>query len=228
MEFRLHLVIISNKPDSQSCAVAKSKTLWRATGQSNLADRMLHWPKCSVWVQIKKDFESFCCGQTFVCQVWLSSGPYTSILATAHDCETGSLQIFVPSESWSTMHYDTFSTNQVHWWCYPWSKSLMFPSINKVSLLPENITSTTTASGPPNCVQTQRLCGRSLEHPTCLLRMNWFGSIQAWYNLKLYWEKNSRGIFAKLCQFLKLGKLRLFTSIFLFTYSVFAKTVAEF
>ena len=28
------------KPVSQSCAVAKSEHFWRATGQSNLADRM--------------------------------------------------------------------------------------------------------------------------------------------------------------------------------------------
>ena len=50
---------------------------WRATGQSNLADRM---EDCStgqsavVWVR-KTNFGSFCCSQPFVRQVWLSSGP---------------------------------------------------------------------------------------------------------------------------------------------------------
>ena len=29
-----------NNPVSESCAVAKSESFWRATGQSNLADRM--------------------------------------------------------------------------------------------------------------------------------------------------------------------------------------------
>ena len=64
----------TNKVVSQSCDVGKSN--WRATGQSNLADRM---DECStshsavVWVW-KPNVESFRCGQSFGCQVWLSSG----------------------------------------------------------------------------------------------------------------------------------------------------------
>ena len=60
----------------QSCAVAKSDKFRQATGQLNLADRM---DNCSTgqsavaWVR-KPNFGSFCCGQPFVCQVWLSSG----------------------------------------------------------------------------------------------------------------------------------------------------------
>ena len=65
------------KPVSQSCTAAKSIKFWWASGHSNLADGMEH---CStgyqvvVWVQ-KPNVGSFCCGQPFVCQVWLSSGP---------------------------------------------------------------------------------------------------------------------------------------------------------
>ena len=62
---------------SQSCAVGKSGIFWRATGQSNSANRMKN---CSigqgavVWVR-KPNFGSFWCGQSFVYQVWLFSGP---------------------------------------------------------------------------------------------------------------------------------------------------------
>ena len=65
-----------NNQVSQSCTVGKSGIIWRATGQSNLANRMKN---CSIgqgavmWVW-KPNFGRFCCGQPFVCQVWLSSG----------------------------------------------------------------------------------------------------------------------------------------------------------
>ena len=36
--------------------------------------RLLYWPKCRC-VSMKTNFGSFCCGESFVCQVWLSSGP---------------------------------------------------------------------------------------------------------------------------------------------------------
>ena len=65
------------KPVSQSCAVAKSDKFWRATGQSNLADRMEDCPigqSAAMWVR-KQNFLRFCCGQPLVCQVWLSNGP---------------------------------------------------------------------------------------------------------------------------------------------------------
>ena len=83
-----------NKLVSQSCAVAKSEIFWRATGQSNLADRM---EDCSigqsavVWVR-KPNFGSFCCGQPFVCQVWLLSCPpecFTFSYCAWIDCTTG-------------------------------------------------------------------------------------------------------------------------------------------
>ena len=59
--------VIFDKPDSQSCAVAKNVKSWRPTEQSNLADRVEH---CSagqstvVWVQ-KANLRSFCCGRPF-------------------------------------------------------------------------------------------------------------------------------------------------------------------
>ena len=64
------------KPVSQSCAVAKSDKFWRATGQSNLADRI---EDCStgqsavVWVG-RRNFWSFCClPEVFIfsCCAWL-------------------------------------------------------------------------------------------------------------------------------------------------------------
>ena len=64
------------KPVWQSCAVAKSRNFWRAKTQSNLTDRMEDCSICQsavVWVR-KPNFGSLCCGQPFVCQVWLSSG----------------------------------------------------------------------------------------------------------------------------------------------------------
>ena len=67
---------------SRSCTVARGETFWRVTGRSNLADRM---EDCStgqsavVWVR-KPNFGSFCCGQP--CHNF-------SLVATAHDCETG-------------------------------------------------------------------------------------------------------------------------------------------
>ena len=62
------------KPVSQSCAVANSGKFWRASGQSNLANRM---EDCSIgqsaWPQLceyeNQTFGSFCCGQPFVYQV---------------------------------------------------------------------------------------------------------------------------------------------------------------
>ena len=62
---------------SQSCTVDKSRKFWQATGQSNLAywmeDCSIGW-SAVVWVR-KPNFGSFCCGQPFVDQVWLSGGP---------------------------------------------------------------------------------------------------------------------------------------------------------
>ena len=63
--------------NTTSVDVTQVHRFWRATGQSNLADRMEY---CStgqsavVWVR-KPNFGSFCCCQPFVCQVWLSSDP---------------------------------------------------------------------------------------------------------------------------------------------------------
>ena len=64
------------KPVSQSCAVAKSETFWRATGQSNLADKRLAATKASkVWFSYSHNC-TLASGAVFhsVCQVWLSSG----------------------------------------------------------------------------------------------------------------------------------------------------------
>ena len=97
-----------DKPVSQSCAayikssVAKSEKFWWATGQSNLADKK---EDCSIgqsaiaWVR-KPNFDSFSCGQPFICQVWMSScPPKFSLLSTAHDCETGFINSFLIAES---------------------------------------------------------------------------------------------------------------------------------
>ena len=62
----------ASKIVSQSCVIDKIEKFWRATGHSNLGERM---EACSagrstvVWVR-KPDI-----GQPFVCQVYLSSGP---------------------------------------------------------------------------------------------------------------------------------------------------------
>ena len=53
-------------PVSQSCAVAKTGKFWQATGQSDLANRMLHWPK---WNCVSTKTNS---GQPFVRQVCVS------------------------------------------------------------------------------------------------------------------------------------------------------------
>ena len=81
---------------SQSCAVGKSGIFWRATGQSNSANRMKN---CSigqgavVWVR-KPNFGSFWCVSRlfakFDCPVARQNFP---LLATAHDCETGFLRL---------------------------------------------------------------------------------------------------------------------------------------
>ena len=65
------------KPVSQSCTVGKSEKFWQATGQSNLVDSIKHCStgKSAVLWELKPKSSSFCCGQPFVCQVWLSSGP---------------------------------------------------------------------------------------------------------------------------------------------------------
>ena len=64
-------------PVSQSRAVAKNENFWRTTGQSSLADRREDCcigQKVVVWAQ-NPNFGRSRCGQQFVCQVWLSSGP---------------------------------------------------------------------------------------------------------------------------------------------------------
>ena len=80
-------------PVSQSwCAVAKRENFWRATGQSNLADRMEDFftgQNAAEWRR-KPNFGIFGCGQPFECQIWLS---IVSLLVTAHDCDTRSLSI---------------------------------------------------------------------------------------------------------------------------------------
>ena len=84
----------SNKPVSESCAVAKSEKFWWASGQSNLAYKLLAAARASkVW---------FLCSHNYL----LASGTVFhshqnfSFLATAHDCETGlwsSLPFCLPS-----------------------------------------------------------------------------------------------------------------------------------
>ena len=65
------------KPASQLCAVATSEKFWRATGQSNLADKWLAATKASkVWFSYSHNC-TLANGAVFhsVCQVWLSSDP---------------------------------------------------------------------------------------------------------------------------------------------------------
>ena len=66
-----------NKRVSQSCAVTKSETFWRAAGQSNLVYKRLTATKaCNVWFSYSHNYTA-ASGAVFrsVCQVWLSSGP---------------------------------------------------------------------------------------------------------------------------------------------------------
>ena len=79
-------------PVSQSCAVAKSKKFWQATGQPNLADRwknvlLAKAQSCEYENQTLETFVA--ASHYFVSRAWLSSGPSDFLLwATAHDCET--------------------------------------------------------------------------------------------------------------------------------------------
>ena len=65
------------KPGSQSCAVAKGRNFWRATGQSDLVHKRLTAPKASkVWFSSSHNC-TLSSGAVFhsVCQICLSSGP---------------------------------------------------------------------------------------------------------------------------------------------------------
>ena len=70
-------VLFSNKPVSQSCAVAKSEQFWLATEQSNFAYRRLAaskvGPKFSFCTHVNAlwPLDQF----SILCQIWLSSGP---------------------------------------------------------------------------------------------------------------------------------------------------------
>ena len=77
---------------SQSCAVAKSEDFWRATGKSNLADRM---EDCSTDHRAVVEFENLTL-EAFVAATRLYTKfdcpvprQKSSLLATAHNCETG-------------------------------------------------------------------------------------------------------------------------------------------
>ena len=81
----------ANKPVSQSCTVAKSGNFWLAhwTFKLGRQNRLLHWPKCSCMsVKIKrwKLFTTSCLYAKFNCPVACQN---CSLLATAHDCDTG-------------------------------------------------------------------------------------------------------------------------------------------
>ena len=62
---------VSISPVSQSCTVKWKFWLAIKLGRQN--GRLLHWPKSSC-LSRKLNFGSFWCGQSFECQVWLSSG----------------------------------------------------------------------------------------------------------------------------------------------------------
>ena len=81
-----------NKPVSQSCAVAKSGKFWRATGQSNLADKRLAAVKASkVWFWFW--FSHNCTLANGASLPFSLNCPVTcqnfSLLAAAHDHQTG-------------------------------------------------------------------------------------------------------------------------------------------
>ena len=112
--------ITINKPVSQSCAVAESEKFWRATGQSNLADRT---EDCStgqsavVWVRkpVRKLWKLLLCGQqvnytllcmklAFLCQYHFKINhkrSWTCALLVVHTC----------------CHYSTFHV-PVHHLCH--------------------------------------------------------------------------------------------------------------
>ena len=80
--------VIFDKPNSQSCAVAKNEKFWQPTEQSNLADRMVFWNVIqyskSVICGLLEPVLSL--GTRFLCQVsftvqWPAS---VLLLATAH------------------------------------------------------------------------------------------------------------------------------------------------
>ena len=58
------------------CAVGKTNKFWRATWQSNVADKREGIGQSAVtsWVR-KPNLRSFCFSQPFLYQVWLFSGP---------------------------------------------------------------------------------------------------------------------------------------------------------
>ena len=90
---------VNNKPVSQSCAVAKSEKFWRATGQSNLAYKRLATAKSFqslVFVLTQLLMKQSSILSVTLCILFAKFGcPVAfqnfSLLATAHDCETGVL-----------------------------------------------------------------------------------------------------------------------------------------
>ena len=70
--------------------LANINLIYSITRKSMLADGLLHWPSATVWVQ-RVNLGKFCCGQPFVGQIWSVQWCTRnfSLLATAHDCETG-------------------------------------------------------------------------------------------------------------------------------------------
>ena len=83
---------LSYKPVSQSCAVAKSEKFWRATGQSNLVYKRVAATKASKFGFLTRTTalwpmeQSSILSAKFDCPVARQN---VSLLATAHDCETG-------------------------------------------------------------------------------------------------------------------------------------------
>ena len=95
---------LPNTPVSQSCAVAKRQISWRATGQSNLADRTWQTAPLAkmafVWLR-KPNFGSFCCSLLLCMLSLIVRWPARIFLsAIAHDCETGLCTSVTVLASW--------------------------------------------------------------------------------------------------------------------------------
>ena len=88
-----HTCLCPYKPVLQSCAVAspESGQFWRATGQSNLADKRMAATKASkVWFSYSHNctvYQSSIVSAKSDCSVARQNT--SSLLANAHDCETG-------------------------------------------------------------------------------------------------------------------------------------------
>ena len=105
------------KPVSQSCAVATSEKFWRATGQSNLADRMEDCSTGQNAVVRNPNIGSFCYSQPFVPQAECAVARQNfSLLATAHDCERGKISpqhIYQIHEHFAKMSFSDTETGMV-------------------------------------------------------------------------------------------------------------------